>query len=705
MPSVTPIRRMMLIGYAMMTGVPGQAWAAPAGKDWGDYLGGSDRNHASLLTQISRSNVGRLQRAWEYHTGDPGIMETNPIIVDGTLYGVTAANAVFALDAATGRELWRAIPPGGKLNRVVRGLTYWADGEQSRLFYTAGRWLIALAAKTGDPIQSFGDAGKADLKAGLGPSAEKRSVYSTSPGTVVGDLIVMPISTSEGPDAAAGSIQAFDVRSGRLAWVFRTIPAPGEAGHESWSPEAFQNSTVGGANCWAGMAVDRQRDILYVPTGSAAPDFWGGDRMGENRYANSLLALKGSTGRLLWHYQMVHHDLWDRDLPAPPNLLTVVREGHRIDAVAQITKQGFTFLFDRVTGEPLFPIREIEVPRSEVPGERSWPTQPVPELPAAFARQTFVEDEVNPWAPNREALKAKVRASRTGFFRPFGKYDTMLFPGFNGGGEWGGAAVDSSGVMYVNANEWVWVAKLKDAPRPDELARLTPGQRLYAAYCAGCHGAERAGNPLSGYPPLLHLGSRLRAEDVDRLLLGGRGRMPGFEILTAAQRRLVTDLVLDAEPPVTLAATQPDADPGPTVPYILDGYVKFMDCDGYPANRPPWGTLTAIDLNTGRTRWQVVLGEFKELTARGISPTGTENYGGPVVTASGLLFIAATMDNQLRAFDTETGRILWQAPLPAGGHATPSTYEAAGKQYVVIACGGGRMPSAAGDSYVAFSLP
>jgi len=634
-------------------------------------------------------------------------METNPLIVKGVLYAVTAANGVIALDAATGQKLWRADPKGQKSSRILRGVTYWNDGAgDARIFFTAGAWLHALDAKTGQAVAAFGHEGKVDLKAGLGPEARDKAVYSSTPGTLAGDLLIMPTTTAESADAALGSIQAFDVRSGRLAWVFHTIPRPGEPGHETWSADAYRNVKVGGANCWAGMAVDPNRGIVYVPTGSAAPDFWGGDRIGANLYANSLLALEAATGRLLWHYQMVHHDLWDRDLPAPPSLVTLRQNGRVIEAVAQVTKSGHVFVFDRVTGVSLFPIHERPAPPSELPGEVAFPTQPIPELPAPFARQRFSAEEINPHSRNREALVEKVRQSRTGSFQPFGKFDTLLFPGFNGGAEWGGAAVDPEGIMYVNANNLVWIGKLKDTPSTEELARLTPGLRLYLTYCAGCHGAERGGNPLSGFPSLLEIGQRRSGEYIDSLITKGAGRMPGLTILSTADRQSLVAYLLGLEAG-KISATVPESTSrsGGYAPYILDGYVKLLDIDGYPANRPPWGTLTAIDLNSGQHRWSVPLGEFKELTGRGIAPTGTENYGGPVVTASGLLFIAATMDHQIRAFDTRTGDILWEAPLPAGGHATPSTYEIKGRQYVVIACGGGRTAAAPGDSLVAFALP
>lgn len=678
-----------------------------AGANWSEYLGGPDRSHYSTLSQIDRSNVVGLAKAWEYHTGEAGEMQCNPLVVDGVLYGVTARNGVFALEAATGRELWRHVAADIGSSRTLRGLVYWREGNDRRILFTLDSWLCALDAQTGQPITAFGTEGKQSLKVGLGATAQEKFVASTTPGAVWGNVIVMPIRVSEGPDAAPGYIQAFNVRTGELAWTFRTIPSPGEPGYDTWSSESYENKNVGGANCWAGMAIDSTRGIVYVPTGSASPDFWGGDRKGQNLYANCLLALDANTGRLLWHFQLVHHDLWDRDPPAPPNLVTVRRDGRTIDAVAQVTKSGYVFVFDRVTGRPLFPIKETPVAPSELAGEEAWPTQPVPERPLPFARQMLTEADINPGAPNREELLTKFRQARHGAFQPFGKYDTVLFPGFDGGAEWGGAAVDPTGILYVNANEMAWLATLKAVPRGSDLAQLSPGNRTYSTYCIGCHGPERSGNPASGIPSLVDIGSRWKREEIIRLVGTGKGMMPGFPMLSDADKQVLIDHLFGMEK--TEGGSHAGMATSPSdlahAPYRLDGYVKFIDREGYPAIAPPWGSLTAIDLNTGEHVWRVRLGEFKELAARGIPPTGTENYGGPVVTASGLLFIAATKDGMFRAFDKQTGKLLWETELPAAGFATPCTYEVSGKQYVVVACGGTKLGAPKGDSYVAFALP
>ena len=678
--------------------------AQGSGKDWSEYLGGPDRAHYSKLDQINTSNVGEMKLAWEFHSGVFGQMQCNPIVVHGVLYGATGTSDIFALDAATGRQLWR-FSVAAKLDAVLandRGVTYWTDGKSERILCTVGPNLYALDARTGALVKEFGDGGRASLKAGLGPQAQNKFVISTTPGTLFGDLLVMPTRVDEDQDAAPGTIQAFNVRTGTLAWTFMTIPYPGEPGYETWSKDSYRNITVGSANCWAGMAIDRKRGILFVPTGSAAPDFWGGHRIGKDLYANCLLALDASTGKLLWYQQTVHHDLWDRDLPSPPVLATVRHNGRKVDVVAQTTKTGFVFVFDRVSGESLFPIEERPVPSSTLDGEESWPTQPFPTAPKPYVRQNLTEGDVSPLAGNREELLALFRAARTGIFQPFGKHTTLLIPGFDGGGEWGGPAVDPSGVLYVNASEMAWVASLSDTPKEADLAGMDLGHRRYTEYCVACHGLERKGLPAGGIPSLVDVGKRMSREEVFNQITTGKKMMPGFTTLSKADKDAVVGYLFGDG---AVAGASASADAPPRIPYRFNGYNRWVDSRGYPAISPPWGSLSAIDLNTGEYLWKVTLGEFKELTAKGIPPTGAENYGGPVATAGNLLFIGATKDGMFRAFDKRTGKVLWQTALPASAFATPSTYMVKGRQYVVIACGGAKVGTAPGDSYVAFALP
>ncbi|WP_276090254.1 PQQ-binding-like beta-propeller repeat protein [Pedobacter sp. JY14-1] len=673
--------------------------------EWPEYLGGSDRNHYSPLKQINARNVKNLEKAWEYHSADSGQVQCNPIVIAGTLYGVTASNHAFALDAATGAEKWRFRPSGQPTSNTNRGLTYWSNGNEKRILYAYDSFLYALNAQTGKPVDSFGELGRVSLRTGLEANAKDRFVISNTPGALFEDLIVMPLRVGEEEGAAIGYLQAFNVKTGKLAWVFKTIPDCGQPGAETWPADIKSRAEVGATNNWSGIAVDKKRGMLFVPTGSAAFDFYGGNRKGKNLYANCLLAINARTGNLIWYYQLVHHDVWDRDLPAPPNLVQVTRNGRKTDAVAQVTKHGYVFVFDRLTGKPIFPIDEKPFPASDVPGEQTWPTQPIPRMPLPFSRQNITEKEISNIADNRQELLETFRKARKGTYRPLAiNTETLIFPGADGGAEWGGAAADPEGVLYVNSNEMPWLFSLSH--REDNAAQtgLSPGHLLYNNTCASCHGQERRGNPKSGYPALTDIRSRKQRREIDNLIRSGKGMMPGFTGITPAERQTIIDFLFGEEKTEAPSSLNTGNRKTSGNPYKFNGYNKFLDNNGYPAITPPWGTLTAIDLNTGKHLWQKTLGELPELTAKGIAPTGTENYGGPVVTASGLLFIAATKDGMFRAFDKKTGMQLWQTQLPAAGYATPSTYEVNGRQYVVIACGGSKLGTRKGDSYVAYTL-
>ncbi len=678
--------------------------------EWKEYLGGPERNHYSPLDEINKNNVQQLKVAWEYHTFDSGQIQCNPIIVNGVLYGMTATTRPFAVDAATGKEIWKGQSEGPDSYSSSRGIVYWEDGDDKRILYTSGPWLYALDARTGKPIAAFGDSGRTSLKSGLEPTSEEKMVISNTPGTVYEDLIIMPLRVSEGTDASLGHIQAFNIRTGKLAWVFHTIPYPGEFGYDTWPKDVYKNtSDVGAANNWSGMSVDRKRGMLFVPTGSAAYDFYGAKRIGTNLFANCLLALDAKTGKRIWHFQLVHHDILDRDPPAPPNLITVRHNGELVDAVAQITKQGYVFVFNRETGEPLFPIKETAVPQSDIPGEQSWPTQPLPEKPAPYARQLVTENDINPYAANKDSLITILKQSRSeGPFTPLSEKGTIIYPGLDGGGEWGGAAVDEDGIIYINSNEMAWHISLGPAEGAQNVS-MTPGQSLYAANCTACHGTDLRGNPASGYPSLVNIASRRNRESVANLVAHGKGMMPAFPKFTDEQMKsLVAFMFQDEE-----AAAVPPKEPGleskaksnGEVSYSISGYSKFLDKNGLPAIRPPWGTLNAIDLNTGEYVWKIPYGEIPELRGKGSDAQGSESYGGPVITASGLLFIAGTKDGYFRIYDKSNGRLLWQTQLPAAAFATPSTYEVNSKQYIVMACGGTKLGAKGGDSYVALALP
>jgi len=674
------------------------ALASAADRDWPAYGGGPAGIRYSALKQINRDNVKHLTVAWSYDTADGvGDPQTQPILVDGVLYGLTPRHKAIALDGATGKLLW-TFDSGIAGRGPNRSVVYWTDGKSPRLFTAVQSYIYALDARTGKPIPSFGADGRIDLREGLGRDPEKQSIVLTSPGIIYKDLLIVGGRTPEALPAPTGDIRAFDVHTGRLRWSFHTVPRPGEVGYDTWPKDAW--TYTGAANNWAGMSVDVKRGTVYVPTGSAASDFYGADRVGDDLFANCLLALNADTGERIWHFQAVHHDLWDRDFPTPPVLVTVKHDGKNVDAVAQATKQGWLYLFDRVTGEPLFPIEYRRYPASDVPGEVASDTQPLPTKPAPYARQKLTEDMLTTRTPEAHAWAlsefAKLRSG--GQFLPFtvGK-ETVIFPGYDGGAEWGGQAFDpETGIFYVNANDLAWTGALA------ETSNVNSARRLYLANCATCHGDDRSGAPPQ-IPALDNLNGRKTAAEISAVVRQGAGRMPSFPSLTAEDVIAVTQYVLNGENKELAAPEAPSASK-----YRFTGYRRLLDPDGYPAVQPPWGTLNAIDLNSGEYLWKVPLGEYPALAAQGMKNTGSENYGGPIVTAGGLVFIAATnFDHKFRAFDKSTGALLWEAVLPFSGNATPITYELNGRQYVVIYANGGKAPrgSPAGAVYVAFALP
>ncbi|MFN0127153.1 MAG: PQQ-binding-like beta-propeller repeat protein [Verrucomicrobiales bacterium] len=706
------IKRRLLLSVAATVSALGSAApvaaAAPPDTDWPVYLGGPGRTLYSSLDQINRENVNQLTVAWSYDTGEKGEYQCNNLVVDGLLYTATPNRRVIALDAATGREVWQWNPKGEKSGAGAprqRGLVYWRspDGTEARLFTAVGNYLFALDPKSGSVIRGFGDQGSIPLGGGLDTPDVPRVGLNT-PGVIYRDILII------GGLGGPGAVRGFDVRTGERRWIFHLIPRPGDVGYDTWPPDAYKTAT--GIMPWTGQALDEARGIVYVATKTAEPDFWGGGRHGQNLFANCLVALDAATGRRLWHFQIVHHDLLDKDLPCAPVLLTVNHAGRKIDAVAQGTKHGLLFVFDRVTGTPLWPVDERPVPASTLPGEQAWPTQPFPTRPAPLMRQAYTDADVSTISPQAQALTSdRIRLSPN--FGPFpapSLNESIMFPGFDGGMEWGGGAADPAGVYYVNVNEIPWVLQMVETIRPDG-SPLPPGERDYLIHCAACHGRDRAGYPAAGFPSLLDLGNRRTRSDVETITKSGFGRMPAFDRLGDDQRRAILDYVLSEPPPAPDSHddTRPPTSSRPrdptSPPYAFGGFRRWVDHEGFPAINPPWGTLNAVDLNTGALKWKVPLGEYKELTARGIPPTGTENYGGPVVTAGGLLFIAASADETIRAFHTETGALLWQAPLPFSGNATPSTYRIGGRQFVVISAGGGKSGRPAGGLLVAFALP
>ena len=676
-------------------------------RDWIVYGGGPESIRYSALGQINRRNVGELQVAWSFDTGDAykeSEMQCNPIIVDGVLFATSPKLRVIALDAATGKLRWTFDPNEGKevTGKVRnRGVTYWGEKDDHRIFVVDRQYLYALNAGTGKSIPSFGDSGRVDLREGLGRNPDTLSVSATSPGIVYKDLLILGSIISEDLPAAPGDIRAYDVRTGRLRWTFHTIPHPGEYGYETWPQNAW--TYTGGANCWTGMSLDERRGLVFVPTGSAAFDFYGANRVGDNLFANCLIALNAETGERVWHFQGVKHDVWDRDFPAPPSLVTVKRGGKLIDAVAQISKSGYVFVLERETGKSLFPLETRHVPASDVDGEGLAATQVLPLKPPPFARQRFTGDLVTNRTPEaHKAVLERLRRLRSGDqFTPPSLQGTVIFPGFDGGGEWGGAAFDpETGLLYVNSNEMAWVLRLVERPKLKERAT---GRDLYLSHCANCHGENLEGTPPE-FPSLVKIGEKRKASQIAQLVGEGRGRMPGFAYLGKQGVEALTRYLVSGEEMTVEVETEVNSPLW--LKYTHDGYNKFLDPDGYPAVAPPWGTLNAINLDIGEIAWKIPFGEFPELVKKGMRNTGSENYGGPLVTAGGLLFIGATNhDNKFHAFDKATGKLLWETTLPAAGNATPATYEADGRQFVVIAAGGGKSGAPSGGTYVAFVLP
>jgi len=807
--------------YLVSIRYPTPTYAAAVAKrttvEWPAYNGGQAGDHYSPLTQINRSNVANLKVAWIFDTHEEGGLQTNPLMMSRMLFVYTPSQKVVALNATSGRIVW-TFDPGTPGRQPTRGFSYWGDGKNSILFAGALTNLYALDPATGKLIPSFGDAGKIDLRKGLTQGDyTKEFAALTTPGIIYKDMIIVGFRAPEAEPALHGDIRAFDVHTGALRWVFHTIPLPGEYGYDTWPKDAWK--VTGSANNWTGMALDERRGIVYVPTGSAVNDFYGYDRIGSDLFANTLLALDANTGKRIWHFQGVHHDIWDRDFPAPPALVTIHRDGKSIDAIAQATKQGFLYLFDRTTGKPLFPIEERPFPASTVPGELASPTQPVPLVPEPYARQLLTADMLTTRTPEAHAwAEEQFKTFRSeGQFVPLSMdKQTVVFPGFDGGAEWGGPAVDpNTGVIYINANDVAWTGGLTEnrpggvgitvyqtqcaichggdrkgsppafpslvdvdkrltnaaivdlihngkgrmpsfpnmtdarltalldfmktgqdpsaatasgrrgsvaaetqaapAMRPAAGANLAEvtGARLYQKNCAICHGDDLQGAP-SNYPALIGVRSRLGDKQILDAIQNGKGRMPALKRLTDVDTTAILRFLGEGATSITGIGevfSRREAESGlpraVTARYHFTGYRKFLDPDGYPAIVPPWGTLNAIDLNTGKYLWKIPLGEYPELAARGMKNTGSENYGGPVVTAGGLVFIAGTAyDRNVRAFDSKTGHLLWEAKLPYAGNATPATYMIDGKQYVVIATSGARDPKGPqGAAYVAFALP
>jgi quinoprotein glucose dehydrogenase len=712
----------VLLAGIVLTAILSVAMYLRIGKyeDWKSYGGNSNNNKYSDLAQIDTSNVSQLKVAWIYHSenGDQskyGPMECNPIIVNNTMFGVSPRLKLFAVDAATGKEKWHFDPSDTVGNKtwarssvnMNRGVAYWQDGADRRIIYTVGPIAFAVNAETGKLIPSFGVNGGVDLRKGLGRDEKSVSISPTSPVMIYKDLFITSGLVSE---TTPGHIRGFDVRTGKQKWIFHTIPHPGEAGYLSWEDKTAYKR-MGSTNAWSGFSLDSKRGLLFAGVGSPSNDFYGGDRLGKGLFGNCLLALDAGTGKLKWHFQTVHHDVWDMDISSAPVLVTVSKNGKKIDAVVQTTKTGFVFVFDRVTGIPLFPIKERPVPTDNAAaGEKLNATQPFPVLPKPFVRQIMTEKDLNTLVSDSsyQDIKKRFKTYRSqGIFTPPTEKGTIILPGYDGGGEWGGPAVDpKTNILYVNANEMAWVLNLVEEKSDGQttLSNLQAGVLLYQRNCMGCHGPERLGS--GDYPSLIGADKKYNLAQFSELLTTGRRMMPGFAQLTPVEKTAIGTFVL------SLKSRQQETYTGTAIKnskskpsYGFTGYNKFLTREGYPALSPPWGTISAINLNTGKYVWQVPFGEFEELKKKGIPTTGRENYGGPVVTAGGLIFIGASADGKFRAINKRTGKTIWETELPAPGVATPAVYAVSGKQYIVIACGGSKWGGKSSDAYVAFSLP
>jgi quinoprotein glucose dehydrogenase len=690
-----------------------------AGVDWPNYGGNKAGNRYSPLTQINLSNVTELKVAWMYdasekpdpNTGRPRnrSIQCQPIVVRGVMYGTTPDLKLFALKAGTGEQLWKFEPSNDRLNSN-RGVVYWESGNDKRILYTVGSSLYAVNAETGNIVDSFGKNGKADLHEGLSTNMDHDvnalSVNATSPGIMYQNTFIIGSSVSESGDAAPGHIRAFDVVTGRLKWVFHTIPQPGEFGYDTWPADAYKK--IGAVNNWSGMSLDDKRGVVYFGTGSPASDFYGGARKGANLFANCIMALDAETGKMKWYYQTIHHDLWDRDHPSPPNLTTIIQNGKKIDVVVQATKDGLIYVLDRDKGTSIFPVEERPVPTSGLPGETPYPTQKYPLKPAPFSRQIFTEDDITDLSPEAHAYVKerylKIRSDNK--FTPPSTTGTLLF-GYSGGAEWGGNAADPEGIFYQNSNEEPWELVMVDASQKKDEPPRTAGNRLYMTNCSACHGQDRKGSGPE-LPGLENIGKKLSPAVIRSILKTGSGRMPSFSHLSENEQNAIIGFLLNNETSqkeTVLVKEKKAPETGfPYKPaYVAKVWQRLVDQNGYPGIKPPWGTLNAIDLNTGEYLWRVPLGEYPELTKKGIPITGTDIYGGPLVTAGGLVFIAGTKDEKIRAFNKRTGQVVWEYQLPAGGFATPISYQVEGKQYIVIAAGGGRGQKIGGN-YIAFAL-
>ena len=667
--------------------------------NWDQPGGNVRQTKFSPLDQINKENVKDLKVAWIYNSGDmSGNVQLNPLIINGLMYVTTPGQELIAVDATDGREIWRFNPAreNERFGGVNRGIGYWKSGDGGKLLFTARNFLYAVDMKSGKAFESFGDKGRVNLNDGLIKPADQMAITSPGAPVIFKDLVIVGSLSWSSP----ANISAFNINTGKREWIFNTIPAPGEYGYETWGNPDFWK-TGAGVNSWGGIAVDEENEMVYFSTGQPKDDFFRPDNKGKQLFGNSIVALNAHTGERVWHYQAIHHDLWDLDLPTAPILADLKHNGNTVPGAIQLTKTGNTLLFNRITGEMLSEVEEVPVPASKLPGEFAYPTQPLVKWPEPFSKQIVTETDLTQRTPEAHAYAKKIFSeSDAGWFIPPSEKN-ILYYGIHGGAEWGGGSYDEEeNIVFVNSNELAWLIRMMDINADKEgEEQISSGKAVYLKMgCAGCHGANREGQ--GNLPNVQNLDSKYQPDEVASIIKKGKNAMPAFAHIEEKDLQDLTNFLLDKEDTsaIRISRKRPE--------FRSLGYNKFLDPDGYPATAPPWGTMNALDLNTGKIKWKVPLGEHEELTEQGLPITGTENFGGSIVTGGGLVFIGATRDEKFRAFDKETGEILWEAKLPYGGYATPSTYSVDGKQYVVIpATGGGKLGGRTGDAYVAFELP
>lgn len=703
-------KRRIILFVAILLGIsPGcsdkqESGDAPgAGKNWA-YTGGTEKQiKYSKLEQINKSNVSELEVAWTYNSGEmAGNVQGNPLIIDGVVFITTPSQKLKALDATTGQEIWSFDPArkGEGFGGVNRGIAYWGEGGEALIFYTSGSYLNAINAKTGIPKESFGDGGRIDLNDDLVKPADQMGITAPAAPVIYDDLVIVGAMTWSAP----ANVSAFNVETGKREWIFHTIPQPGEEGYDTWGDEDFWKNGAG-VNVWGGLSVDSDNAMVFFATGQPKDDFYRPQNPGTQLYGNSVVALDAASGKKEWHYQTLYNDLWDLDLPCAPILFELEWQGKKIPAVAQLSKTGNTFLFNRITGELLSEVEERPVPESDLEAQYTHPVQPYVLWPEPFSKQEFTKDHLTDLNPEaRRFAKEWFDKKDTGWFVPPSEKG-ILYYGVHGGAEWGGGSYDpETNTIFVNSNDLAWDITMRninkekaggDNNQPIQL----PGKKYYLQYgCASCHGSNKKGK--DGLPALTDLSNIYQVQDVVKIIREGKNAMPAFKQIPEDEVQLIAQYILDLQG--EKAESSEEASPV----YRAIDYTKFLDPEGYPATKPPWGTMNAIDLNTGKIKWKVPLGEYEELSEQGIELTGTENFGGSIVTKGGLVFIGASRDQKFRAFDKETGEVLWETTLPYGGYAIPSTYMVGGRQYVIIpATGGGKLGTQSGDAYVTFALP